>query len=120
MSDVIPKWRMKTKRNLRNQFVSNSINHCHVLILQCNISIIRTDCNSRVANKNPAVNRIVLYSIRSITWVKLHLGNNVKRAMLIRNIDNAIPRITDKDFAKIRSYHDTGSLRHIDQPYYLV
>src|SRR5690242_367002 len=120
MSYVIPKWRMNAKGNLCNQLVGDSINHCHILILQCNISIIRTDCNSRVANKNPAVNRIVLYSIWSITWVKLHLGNNVKRAMLIRNIDNAVTRITNKDFAKIRGYYNSSSLRHIDQPYYLV
>src|SRR5947209_1222255 len=59
MPDVITKWRVKTKGNLCNEFVVDSINDCHILILQGNICVIWADCNSRVTNKDPVIYLVI-------------------------------------------------------------
>ncbi len=52
MSDVIAKWRVKTKGNLCNKLIGDSINHGYVLILQGNIRVVRVSRNSWVGNKD--------------------------------------------------------------------
>src|SRR5258708_95480 len=52
MSNVITEWRVKTERNLCNEFVSYSIDHCHVLVFQIDVCVIGANRCSRVADKD--------------------------------------------------------------------
>ena len=120
MSDVITKWRMNAQRNPGNELVAYGIDHSYVLILQGNIRVIWADCNSRVTNKDPVIDLVIFESVRAIIRVELDLGDGVKRALLVNDVDNAVSSITDKDLVKVGSDHNAGSLRHADQPNNLV
>src|SRR5258706_7900379 len=120
MPDVITEWRVKAERNLCNEFVSYGIDHCHVLIFQIDVRVIGANCYSRVADKDSMIDRIIFYSIWTICWVELNLGDDVKRTMLINNVDNTISNVTDKDLTNILSDQNASSLGNVDQANNLV
>src|SRR6266487_3048842 len=120
MSDVITKWGVKAERNLGNELVGDGVDHSYVLILQGNIRVIGADCNSRVTNKDPVIDLVIFDSVRAIIRVELDLGDGVKRALLANDVDDAVTGITDKDFVKVGSDHNSSSLGHVDEPNNLV
>src|SRR5712692_5436736 len=103
MPDIITEGGVKAERNPRDELVGYGVDHGHVLVFQGDVRIIRANCISRVADKDPVIEGVIFYSVRSVIRVELDLGDDVKWTMLISDVDGAILYVTDKDLANILS-----------------
>src|SRR5215469_14070186 len=115
VTDVVTKWGVKGERDLGDEPVGYGIDHSHVLVFQGDVRIIRANCNSWVADKDPMIDRVIFYSVRAIIRVELDLGDDVIGTLLISNVDEAISDVTDKDLADILSDYNASGLRNVDE-----
>ena len=120
MPDVITEWRVKAERNPRDEPVGDGIDHSYVLVFQGDVGIISANCISRVADKDPVIEGVIFYSVRTVIWIELDLGNDVKWTMLISDVDGATLYITYKDLTNILSDYNASSLRNVDETDNLV
>src|SRR6266852_2072108 len=120
MPDVITEWGVKAERNPRDEPVGYGVDHGHVLVFQGNVGIIRANCISWVADKDPVIDRVIFYSVRAVIRVELDLGDDVEWTLLISDVDDAILYVTDKDLANILSDYNASSLRNVDETDNLV
>src|SRR5579884_1899236 len=105
MPHIIAKGLMDANLKLANQLVGDCINYRHILVFEGNICIIRTDRHSWISDKNAMIDRVILNCIRTIRWVKLHLRQYIKWAMLTHYEDDTTSDIPNKHLAEIRSNH---------------
>src|SRR6266699_4433765 len=120
MPDVITEWRVKAERNPRDEPVGDGVDHGHVLVFQGDVRIIRANCISRVADKDPVIEGVIFYSVRAVIRVELDLGNDVEWTMLVSDVDGATSDVTDKDLAHILSDYNASSLGNVDEADNLV
>src|SRR5215469_10985219 len=115
VTDVVTKWRVKAERDLGDEPVGYGIDHSHVLVFQGDVRIIRANCISRVADKDPVIDRVIFYSVRAVIWIELDLGNDVIWTLFISDVDDTISHVADKDLANILSDYHPSSLRNVDE-----
>src|SRR6266851_5748196 len=108
MPDIITEGGVKAERNPRDEPVGYGVDHGHVLVFQGDVCIIRANCISWVADKDPVIDRVIFYSVRAVIRVELDLG------------DDAISDVTDKDLANILSDYNPSGLRNVDEADNLV